>query len=298
MTFKRWFKRWIRSFVAILTHRTKHHKTEYQRERERERRLNKRLHSGAFDDFKAHKERKKPRTQNGILTDKVMDFIACSFAVLLLFPFGLFDFAIKRHHSKKAKKKRLQTSNNPYKAHTHKVKTTLKKDTSIQHTSENHSAASTDITEESAKIPCPVADLHSDNTKEPEEPISIASESSEVRADSVEKSSDAKATKSTPRYAKDKNIRKTMRFSFCEADGMTFAELHTGMTFDIDIARIDSTDRIILSHLGKSLGYAASEDESVLSTCLSLGDKLYGIITDTDPDSNTVCYEAWIDKRR
>ena len=94
MTFKRWFKRWIRSFVAILTLGTKHHKTEYQRERERERRLNKRLHSGAFDDFKAHKERKKPRTKNGILTDKVMDFIACSFAVLLLFPFGLFDFAI------------------------------------------------------------------------------------------------------------------------------------------------------------------------------------------------------------
>ena len=242
-------------------------------------------------------ERKKARSANAIFLEKIIVFLCYTFAILLI-PIGIFDYGRKKRKYNEKNRRMAKSSFPTSRKHSIETRSASKNNADMKHTSEKYAASSPDITKESTKIPSPVADLHTDKSKTHKESKIASIESSEVTADSVEKTRKAEIAKSTPRYEKDKYIRKIMHFSFCEVDVVTLAELHTGITFDINIARIDSTDKIIFFHLGKRLGIAEEEDESVLSTCISLGDKLYGVITDIDLASGIVEYEAWIDKAK
>ncbi len=238
--------------------------------------------------------RKKARSSNAILLEKIIVFLSYTLAILLI-PIGFFDYGRKKRKYKEKNRRRAQNSSPTSITHIRTTKSESKIDKNMQRTSEKASSSSPDIAEET---PSPVADFSRDEPKISEEAISAGSGSLEERADLVEKAADAKILKSTPRYEKDKYIRKIMRFSLDETDSEAAAKLHTGIYFDITAVRLGKDELVGFTYLGERIGYASKEDESVLLTCLSLGEKLYGIITDIDIASGIVEYEVWIDKKR
>ncbi len=102
MSFKRWFKWWLRSFSAIMFHGQVKHKSEAQREREKQKRreYKRRRHKMKY----TVKKRKKARSSNAILLDKVGNFLVASIAFLLV-PFGLLKRAKRGKSIGKAKVK-------------------------------------------------------------------------------------------------------------------------------------------------------------------------------------------------
>ena len=95
MSFKRWFKWWLRSFSAMISYGSRQQKSDTQRKREKQKRreYERRRHTMNY----TVKERKKARSSNAILLEKVGNFFVASLAFLLV-PVGLFKRA------KKAKK--------------------------------------------------------------------------------------------------------------------------------------------------------------------------------------------------
>ena len=69
MSFKRWFKWWLRSFSAVMFFGQKKYKSDAQREREKQKRreYKRRRHTMNY----TVKERKKARSSNQILLDKI-----------------------------------------------------------------------------------------------------------------------------------------------------------------------------------------------------------------------------------
>ena len=86
MSFKRWFKWWLRSFSAVMFFGQKKYKSDAQREREKQKRreYKRRRHTMNY----TVKERKKARSSNQILLDKLGNFFIASIAFFFI-PLGL-----------------------------------------------------------------------------------------------------------------------------------------------------------------------------------------------------------------
>jgi hypothetical protein len=86
MSFKRWFKWWLRSFSAVMFFGSKKHKSDWQRKKEKQKRreYERRRHTMNY----TVKERKKARSSNAILLDKLGTFFIASIAFFFI-PLGL-----------------------------------------------------------------------------------------------------------------------------------------------------------------------------------------------------------------
>ena len=100
MSFKRWFKWWLRSFSAVMFFGQKKDKSESQREREKQKRreYERRRHTMNY----TVKKRKKARSSNAILLDKLGTFFIASIAFFFI-PLGLAKRAKRSKSIHKAK---------------------------------------------------------------------------------------------------------------------------------------------------------------------------------------------------
>ena len=82
MSFKRWFKWWLRSFTAMISYGSGQRKSDWQRKKEKQRRreYERRRHTMNY----TVKKRKKARSSNQILLDKLGTFFVASIAFFFI----------------------------------------------------------------------------------------------------------------------------------------------------------------------------------------------------------------------
>mgnify|MGYP003297165482 CR=1 FL=1 len=105
---------------------------------------------------------------------------------------------------------------------------------------------------------------------------------------------DENTPKSVPKNPNDQYIRKRMIVagsSYCESEA--FEGLEVGSYFDLE-AEPDNphdSDAIKLVFNGHKIGYIAKSDRLAFVTCLKLGRKIYGVVTEINDGSFPTKYE-------
>ena len=130
---------------------------------------------------------------------------------------------------------------------------------------------------------------------------SVTSEKQEIAE--TPKEPDENTPKSKPKYERDQYIRKRMIIAgsaYCDA--AVLGRLKIGTYFDL-VAEPNNPhdkDAIALVLDGGKIGYIAKQDKAAFVTCLHLGRRMYGVITDIITDSFPTKYEfeTWFDQSK
>ena len=325
MSFKTWFRLWRQALLNIFLISSGKRKSERQRKKEREARIKRKFSGSRSYYFKKNQKRHGRRKLGLDAAVAFFNFCAISLAFILL-PVSISHYKYVRHkrteairsvasegrsdrsdfdkkaarNNKRSKTSAPKTSVGAANAHssakhqekTEKSRPDLSPSSSASHLylkseladigTADHAATGNDMTKEAVGKGC-----------DPSERIS--------NTDTPPIKSTPDIPKSTPRSVKDKYIRKRMIISSASKSGKeTSRELSVGTYLELTPEPINpyNPDAIRLTVSGETVGYTADVDIPLLSTCLYLGNRIYGVITDIiSIDGNTEYeYEAWIAK--
>lgn len=111
---------------------------------------------------------------------------------------------------------------------------------------------------------------------------------------------DENAPKSKPKHEKDQYIKKRMIIagsSYCDKAVLDKLVIGSYLELISEPTNPYDKDAIMLMHNGEKIGYIAKQDKFAFVTCLRLGRKIYGVITDIDAKSYPTRYEyeTWFD---
>ena len=313
MSFTVWFQMWVRSFFKLLTIGATKRKSDAQRKREHECRM-KAKRSRAWR-FQSKKRRSRPRSSLHVWFEKAMlamiDFAALSLGILFL-PLGLFDWGHKSIKAKKAAKQSASQKSKtqksaPSKSATH---TQISKPMSA-----SHKTSSTEVKREEKK---PTLTITPSPKVKPSVEVKRASTSTTVsKVATLEDVQNIPAVvkkeipvelnenipKSTPKNEKDQYIRKRMIIagsSYCEKEALD--TLTIGTCFDVALEPDNPHDKeaVKLTYNGQKIGYISKADKPAFVTCLRLGRKVYGVITDINTEVFPTQYEfeTWFDSNK
>ena len=308
MSFTVWFRLWVRSFFKLLTLGSKKRKTEAQRKREHDRRM-KAKHS-APKHFRIKKKRARRRHSLHVWFEKVVlsliDFTALSLGILLL-PFGLFDWGHKSIKAKKASKKNtIQRSASP-KSTTH---TQAPKAAPSYHKTSNNEVKREEKKPTQTTAPTPKAkpsiEAKTESTSQTASKAATLEDVQNIPA-GVKKETPVELNenipKSTPKNEKDQYIRKRMIIAgsdYCEKE--VLKALTNGTCFDVslDLDNPNDKEAVKLTYNGQKIGYISKADKPAFVTCLKLGRKVYGVITDikTEVFPTQYEFETWFDSNK
>lgn len=283
MSFKRWFKWWLRSFSAVIFFGQKKHKSEWQREREKQKRreYERRRHTMNY----TVKERKKARSSNAILLEKVGNFFVASLAFLLV-PVGLFKRAKKAKKTSiyKMKKTSKGTSTSYVKNSVNAPEQEVKKEESVEKKVEKKPYnPSIKVT---SNFSSTREKTESKREKSSEEKKQIFPESVQVAQLKIDNKKDKDFPKTTPINSSDNWIRKRM-LAELEREEMT-EEIKVGDALDITLAEDKS---VVLTLHNSPVATVHKSDTLPLSTALKLGRKLYAIVIDIK--GNSIEFDGW-----
>ena len=313
MSFTVWFRLWVRSFIKFLMVGVDKRKSDAQRKKEHERRM-KAKHSRAWR-FQSKKRRARPRSSLHVWFEKAMlamiDFAALSLGILFL-PLGLFDWG---HKSIKAKKASEQSASQesatqksaPKKNATH---TQISKPMSA-----SHKTSSTEVKrEEKNPIPTtapapkvkPSVEVKTASTSTTVSKVATLEDVQNIPAVVKKETSvelNENIPKSTPKNERDQYIRKRMIIagsSYCDKDVLN--TLAIGTCFDVALEPDNPHDKeaVKLTYNGQKIGYIPKADKPAFVTCLKLGRKVYGVITNINTEVFPTQYEfeTWFDSNK
>ena len=285
MSFKRWFKWWLRSFTAMILYGSGQRKSDTQRKRDKQKRreYERRRHTMNY----TVKKRKKARSSNAILLDKIGTFFIASIAFFFI-PLGLAK-RVKRsksiHKAKVASAKHTSFKSSPItspkkeekkKEEMKERKTEVKKTVNTSAKSSfNNSAIQRKTTERKT-------------VEKKEEKKDILATNVHVEALKTEKK-DENAPKSTPLSEKDTHYRKRLLIQIAEDKKEIMAEIKVGTV--IDFALDESKKFVYLLHNGIMVGQVPPADTLPIATSLKLGRTMYAIVTEIK--GNEIECEGW-----
>lgn len=287
MSFKVWFLGWIHSFHKLLSIAGTRRKSDRQREKERKRRR-----KATYESTGLFREKRKWRhtgnnTKNAREASAALEFALYTLAILLL-PFGLIDWGYKSARIYRSGKK-------------------AAKKTAAKSTSAKKSEASTNSTDKKQAEAKRAANATAENRREPQAssmptsartPFSAPSETANITADAedIKQTPDESLPISTPKHEKDQYIKKRMMIA-CPSS----KELRVGAYLDMSLATNDTYGKnaIKLTFDGKHIGYVDTNDAPPFVTCLKLGRRVYGVITNVSTENRETeyQYEAWFDSQ-
>ena len=283
MSFKRWFKWWLRSFSAMILYGSGKRKSEGQQEKERQKRRE-------YERRKRHplytvKDRKKARSSNAILLDKIANFFVASLAFLLV-PWGLFK-RVKRS-------KRIKTAVAQATAKRASSISAISSVISSQKEVKNESKAEKKIEKKIEKKPENLSARSSSTSfatgeKTEEKGVKtkeIWQENVCVEALKKDGKSNENSPKSIPKNPCDTWIRKQM-IAEIKREEMT-EKIKVGETFDLALAENNS---VALIRENSHVATVCKSDTLPLATALKLGRKLYAVITEIK--ENEMGFEGW-----
>ena len=272
MSFKRWFKWWLRSFTAMISYGSGQRKSDTQRKRDKQKRreYERRRHTMNY----TVKKRKKARSSNAILLDKLGTFFVASIAFLLV-PLGLLKRAKRSksiHKAKVASAKHTSFKSSPV---TSPKKEEKKNVTPSAKSSFNNSAIQRKTTERKS-------------VEKKEEKKDILATNVRVEALKTEKK-DENAPKSTPLSEKDTYYRKRLTIQIAEDKKEFMAEIKVGTV--LDFALDESKKFVYVLHKGTMIGQVPPADTLPIATALKLGRTMYAIVTEIK--GNEIECEGW-----
>jgi hypothetical protein len=285
MSFKRWFKWWLRSFSAVMFFGQKKHKSEWQRKEEKRKRreYERRRHTMNY----TVKKRKKARSSNAILLDKLGTFFIASIAFFFI-PLGLAKRAQRSksiHKAKVASGKHTSFKSSPVtspkkeekkKEEAKEKKAEVKKTvTPSAKSSFNNSAIQRKTTERKSVV-------------KKEEKKDILATNVHVEALKTEKK-DENAPKSIPLSEKDTYYRKRLTIQIAEDKKEFMAEIKVGTV--LNFALDETKKSVCVFHNGNMVGLVPTADTLPIATALKLGRTMYAIVTEMR--ENEMECEGW-----
>ena len=293
MSFRAWFKQWRRSLYRLFMIGTKHHKSDRQRKKEHERYVrSKYSRKGRYRVI----EKKKRRRHGGNYKtlSALMGFMASSLSIIFL-PFGLLHWGYKSAKKKNGARKTGQSPVShsvpkPQQSRPEKKEKTEDGASTISMPKLNYQSPLTeDKTEPSLSI--------SFTTYETTKPKAVSSESIQANTEP-----DESTPKSTPKNETDQYIRKRMIIagsSYCDKEALSRLEIGTYLEVVAEPENPYDKDAVKLLHNGEKVGYISKKDKLPFITCIKLGCKVYGVITNVIDDDFPTKYEfeTWYESR-
>lgn len=285
MSFKRWFKWWLRSFAAMISYGSGQRKSDWQRKKEKQRRreYERRRHTMNY----TVKERKKARSSNQILLDKLGTFCIASLAFFFI-PWGL---AKRAKRSKSIHKARVKSGKHTsFKSSP--VNSPKKEEKKKEEMKERKTEAKTTVTP-SAKSSFNNSAIQRKTTErksveKKEEKKDILATNVRVEALKTEKK-DENAHKSTPLSEKDTHYRKRLTIQIAEDKKEIMAEIKVGTVLDFSLD--ESKKFVYVLHKGTMIGQVPPADTLPIATALKLGRTMYAIVTEIRENEMEV--EGW-----
>ena len=281
MSFKRWFKWWLRSFSAVMFFGQNKYKSDAQREREKQKRreYERRRHTMNY----TVKERKKARSSNQILLDKLGTFFIASIAFFFI-PLGLAKRAKRSksiHIARVKSGKHTSFKSSP-------VNSPKKEEKKKEEMKERKTEAKKTVTP-SAKSSFNNSAIQRETTgRKPVEKKDILATNVRVEALKTEKK-DENAPKSTPLSEKDTRYRKRLTIQIAEDKKEFMAEIKLGTVLDFSL---DASKKFVyVLHNGNSIGQVPPADTLPIATSLKLGRMMYAIVTEIG--ENELECEGW-----
>lgn len=274
MSFKRWFKWWLRSFTAMISYGSGQRKSDTQRKRDKQKRreYERRRHTMNY----TVKERKKARSSNAILLDKLGIFCIASLAFFFI-PLGLAKRAKRsksihiarvksgKHTSFKSSPVTSPKKEEKKKEEAKEKKTEVKKTvTPSAKSSFNNSAIQRETT---GRKP----------VEKKEEKKDILATNVHVEALKTEKK-DENAPKSIPLFEGDTYYRKRLVIQIEEDKKEIVAEIKVGTV--LDFALDDTKKSVCVLHNENTIGLVPPADTLPIATALKLGRTMYCIVTE------------------
>ena len=307
MIFRFWFKEWVNSIFKLLTVNLKKYKSDARRKKERERRL-KAMHSNKRFYWAKKKPRRRRRSSYTVQSQRtiyaILMFTATSLGVLLL-PLGLLNWGRKNAKEKKASKKSTTQKNASPKSQAK---------ASSKQTDEKARKVVTDTSKENTAFlsSClATSALETEAVTEPEQTAGTvphelsASVDSKEAALSLQKPPvaevDENTPKSKPKNEEDRYIRKRMIIagsSFSNKEVLSRLEIGSYLEIESEPDNPFDKDAVMLLYGRQKVGYISKRDKLPYVTCLGLGRKVYGVITDIVDDKPSAKYEfeTWFEK--
>lgn len=285
MSFKRWFKWWLRSFSAVMFFGQKKYKSDAQRKREKRKRreYERRRHTMNY----TVKKRKKARSSNAILLDKLGTFFIASIAFFFI-PLGLAKRAKRSksiHKAKVASGKHTSFKSSPVtssKKEEKKKEVMKEKKTEVKKTVTPSAKSSFN----SSAIQRKAAERKPVEQKEEKKDILATN----VRFEALKtEKKDENAPKSTPLSEKDTYYRKRLTVQITEDKKEIMAEIKVGTV--LDLAFDASKKSVCVLHNGNTIGLVPPADTLPIATALKLGRSMYAIITEIK--GNEIECEGW-----
>ena len=269
---------------------TKPHKSDSRREKEHEQYVKaKSSRNGKYRVFEKKKHPKRDSNHKMLLA--LMGFIASSLSIILL-PFGLLHSGYKSIRKRREARKTVHKNAPRITYKQQPLKTTQNKD-------ENHNLYSSSAFKPDAqnsntenKTNTNKKTLATQKT-EPSYTVSIESEVSQ-------NAPDENVPKSIPKNDNDQYIRKRMIISdssHCDKDVLSRLQIGSYLEVVADQNNLYDKDALKLLHVGEKVGYIHEKDKLPFLTCLKLGRRVYGVITDIIDDELPVKYEfeTWLE---
>ena len=285
MSFKRWFKWWLRSFTAMISYGSGQRKSDTQRKRDKQRRreYERRRHTMNY----TVKERKKVRSSNQILLDKLGTFCIVSLAFFFI-PLGLAKRAKRSKSIHKAKIK--SGKHTSFKSSP--VTSPKKEEKKKEEAKEKKAEAKKTVTP-SAKSSFNNSAIQRETTgrkpvEKKEEKKDILATNVRVEALKTEKK-DENAPKSTPLSEKDTYYRKRLTIQIAEDKKEFMAKIKVGTVFDFVLD--ESKKFVCVLHNENKIGFVPTADTLPIATALKLGRTMYAIVTEMR--ENVLECEGW-----
>lgn len=308
MSFGKWFRLWVTSFFNLINYNRRKRKSDEQREKERLRRIEEKYSSSRY--FRGEKRRRSRRKSSQVDNERFLvalfGFLAVTLSIVFL-PFGLFDWGIKSAKARKGSA----------------VKTSVKRKDTVR-AKEVIKANEPIKTKETAKHDTP---RKTNGTKKSDRTVSCKSAAT-VKKECAQGRSSSRLTcgaftenarlfepreaarpeiakaadndeivpKSTPRHECDQFIRKRIKF---ESDGGVLSNLTVGSCLNAVYEPENPQDKnaVRLEYRGEKIGYVPKGDNPAFATALTVGKKIYGVITEVKQSEKGFEYEleAWFD---
>ena len=285
MSFKRWFKWWLRSFTAMVLYGSGQRKSDSQRKKEKQRRreYERRRHTMNY----TVKKRKKARSSNAILLDKLGNFFIASIAFFFI-PLGL---AKRAKRGKSIHKARIKSGKHTsFKSST---VTSPKKEEKKKEEAKEKKAKTKKPVNFSAKISVNSsvtqrAATERKTIEKKEEKKDILATNVRVEALKTEKK-DENAPKYTPLSEKDTYYRKRLIIQIAEDKKEILAKIEIGTV--LDFALDESKKSVYVLHNESMIGQVSPADTLPITTALKLGRTMYAIVTEIRENEMEV--EGW-----
>lgn len=285
MSFKRWFKWWLRSFSAVMFFGSKKHKSDWQRKKEKQKRreYERRRHTMNY----TVKKRKKARSSNHILLDKLGTFFIASIAFFFI-PLGLAKRAKRSksiHKAKVASGKHTSFKSSPI---TPPKKEEKKKEEMKERKTEVRKAVTPSAKSSFNSSAIQRKSAERNPIEKKEEKKDILATNVHVDALKTEKK-DENAPKSIPLSEGDTYYRKQLVIQIEEDKKEIMTEIKIGTV--LDFALDETKKSVCVLHNGNSVGLVPTADTLPIATALKLGRTMYAIVTEMR--ENEMECEGW-----